>query len=93
MSVTSRAVTVSTTAVRLDTAAADKDPQDGSQIFVYNNNGGAVVLYVGGSDVTSANGVPIANATSLRFVPMMRGDALYGIAASAIDVRVLESGV
>lgn len=75
----SAAVTVLTTATKLE--ASLKSP---STTLVYNN--GAVTVYVGGSDVTSSTGVPVAAGTSLAF----DGSGLYGIAASSCECRVLE---
>lgn len=54
------------------------------------NNDSAVTLYIGfDSDVTTGTGWPVPPATSL---PMDANASLevYGIAASSIDVRILE---
>lgn len=91
MATKSRAVTVATTATRLDTA--DKtDSFGGSSIAAYNESG--VTVYLGGSDVTTANGVPVPAATWGPGMDLQPGEALYGIVAAATAaVRVIEQGI
>lgn len=84
------AVSVTTSATRLDTGAAN-NPQ-GSAIGVYNN--GASTVYLGGSGVTTATGFPLAAGTSLSVDLKESGDVLYGIVVSGtVEVRTLEVGV
>lgn len=104
MATKSRAVSVGTTATRLDTAD-EASGRRGLAIVVYNN--GAATIYIGGADVTTANGAPIAagtwgpgidlEGTSDLPAETLGGDdheALYGIVASGtVEARVLEVGV
>lgn len=95
MPTTSRAVTVATTATRLDTAAASDTSGAGQSIALYNAS--SVSIFVGGSDVTTANGFTLAAGASLSIDLDRWGGAeegLYGIVAAATaEVRVLEVGV
>ena len=87
----SRAVTVATTATRLD-STGDTDGIAGSSFAAHNNS--AVTVYVGGSDVTTANGFPVPAGTSLSDDELPPAGAYYGIVATGTaEVRVLESGV
>jgi hypothetical protein len=91
MAIDSRAVSVATTATRLDTAS-ESDSVSGSAVAL-NNNGSATV-YIGDSDVTTATGFPLAAGASISFNLDGPSDALYGIVASGtVEVRVLEVGV
>jgi len=88
MSVQSAAVTVATTATAL--AAVD---DDFSSIEVANV--GAATVYIGGSDVTTSNGFPVAAGASW-YPPqsLAGGERVYGIVASGtVEVRVLRFGV
>lgn len=92
MAYKSRAVTVTTTATRLDTAD-ETDSYGGSVIAIYNLS--ASTVYVGGSDVTTANGFPVEASTGKFSVDsQVTTDALYGIVATGTaEVRVFEQGV
>lgn len=91
MAINVRAVSVATTATRLDTAA-ETDTQPGSAVAVYNN--GSATVYLGDSDVTTATGFPLAAGSSMAFEFDVSKDALYGIVASGtVAVRVLETGI
>ena len=86
MTVASAAVTVATTATALH--AADADPQS-----VSVSNVGAAIVYLGGSDVTTSNGVPLAAGASVP-VGLNGGEVLYGrVASGTVEVRVLRQGV
>lgn len=82
---TNTAVTVTTSATALPTTPADNR----RAIVIYNNS--ASVLYVGGSDVTTSNGMPVPAASyspSLDAGPRM---IVYGIVATGTaNVRVME---
>ena len=77
-------VTVGATAVKLPTTPIDNR----RALVIYNL--GASTLYIGGSNVTTANGFPIiANS----FSPTMDAGILmtiYGISSGSLDVRVME---
>lgn len=91
MATKSRAVTVATTATRLDTTD-ETDSVSGSSLAFYNN--GAATIYVGGSDVTTANGAPVPASSWSPGFDLDPGEALYGIVASGtVEARVLEGGV
>lgn len=92
MAVKTTAVTVATTATRLDTVA-ESDDRSGSSMAPYNNSG--VTVYVGGADVTTANGAPVPAASwGPAFNEIGTGEGVYGIvAAGTAEVRVLEQGI
>jgi len=80
-----QAVTVGNTATALPTT-----PLANRKSIAVRNNSGTVTIYVGGSDVTTANGYPVLPYEGLPF-NMSSGALLYGITASGTaDVRVLE---
>jgi hypothetical protein len=90
MAVSSRAVTVTTTATRLD-ATADSGSPSVQGIMVHNN--GAASVYLGGADVTTPTGFPLEAGESMA-VDLRKGELLHGIVASGtVEVRVLEVGV
>jgi hypothetical protein len=92
MAVKSRAVTVTTTATRLDGTTDQDDAMSGQSIAIYN--GSAATVYIGGADVTTANGYPVAATSYGPGFDFSISDQLYGIVAAATsEVRVLESGV
>ncbi len=87
MSVKTRAVNVGLTATRLDTSSDVQTP-----ITFYNN--GAGTIFVGGSDVTTSNGVPVPASTWGPAFDLWPLDALYGIVASTTsEARVIETGL
>lgn len=94
MSVSSRAVTVTTTATRLDSTSDHGTPHGSNgQAFTFHN-GSAVTVYMGGSDVTTANGAPVAASSWAPGMDLTSGDIVYGIVATGTaEVRVLEVGV
>lgn len=85
------AILVGTTPTRLDTAV--EGGADGvSAIAIYNN--GAATVYLGGADVTTTGGVPVAASSWGPGMDMLASEGLYGIvAAGTVEVRVLETGV
>lgn len=92
MAVKSTAVSVTTSATRLDRVDDTGDAQAGESLAFYNN--GAVPVYIGGSDVTSSNGAPVPALSWSPSFDLGGADALYGITASgSADCRVVESGV
>lgn len=91
MAVSSRAVSVGTTATVID-SEGETDGKSGTSLAIYNN--GAATVYIGGSDVTTANGVPVAAGTWGPGMDLAARDRLYGIVASGtVEVRVIEAGV
>lgn len=90
MATDSRAVSVTTSATRLDTSS-ETDLARGSSIAVYNN--GAATVYLGESDVTTSIGYPLA-AGQHYAEDLDPGETLYGIVASGtVEVRVREVGI
>lgn len=82
MAVISTAVSVATTATVLVSSA-------GQGVAVYNN--GASTVYLGGSDVTTAIGYPLAAGAHVG-IDLERGESLYGIVASGtVECRVLKA--
>lgn len=85
MSIRSEAVTVTTSATTIATGPSDGE----SDVLIYNDSDATV--YLGGSDVTSSNGLPVVSGASAGMV-LRRTDNLYGITASGSKaVRVLET--
>lgn len=96
----SRTVSVGTTATRLDTtsdstndaAVSSGGGNYGQSIILYN--AGAATVYIGGSDVTTANGLPIAATSYGPAFDLNAKDGLWGrVASGTCDVRVLEIGL
>lgn len=91
MGLTTRAVTVTTSATEL-LSPGSGDRRAG---LVHVPSGGATV-HVGASNVTTANGIPVGAGSSLALNEATAGDAiakygLYGIVATGTqDVRVME---
>lgn len=84
------AVSVGTTATRLTTFDPKYNDSDGAYDVLIVNNGAATV-YVGGSDVTTANGIPVAAGASLS---VSREADLYGrVASGTVECRVGSMGV
>lgn len=54
--------------------------QSGASFTIYNN--GPNTVYVGGSDVTSATGIPVPSTGRLNWA-LEAGETLYGVCASA----------
>ena len=80
------AVSVGTTAAALPAS----NLSNRRSIIVYNNDASAA-LYVGGSDVSTTNGIPVAAGTFSPPVDAGSSMVLYGIVASgSVNVRVLE---
>jgi len=96
MAIATAAVTVATTATALATGGAG-----GSVAQVYDHPtvitvkpataGQGDLVFIGGADVTTANGLPLGGGISFD-VPA--GEAFYAIVASGtVAVRVLEHGI
>jgi hypothetical protein len=91
MAVLSRAVTVTTSATRLDSDFDQRDTLSGSRFACHNAS--AVTVYVGGDDVTTANGLSVPAGAQLS-IDLSIADQVYGIvAAGTAEVRVLETGI
>jgi hypothetical protein len=92
LAVKSRAVSVATTATRLDSTTDQDDASSGQAVAVYNN--GASTVYLGGSAVTTATGAPVAAGAWGPGFDLTISDQLYGIVASGtVEVRVIETGI
>ncbi len=93
MAVLSTAITVTTSATRLDSAVQSNN---GSEIITLYNDG-AVTVYVGGPAATASGatkGVPLTPGQYWELPPLWSGDAVYGITASSTaSVLVKEVGV
>jgi hypothetical protein len=97
MATTSQAVSVGAAAVALliaDNAYGWSVPGVTRRVVIQNL--GAADVFIGGADVTSANGVKIA-ANAVQVLDLETGDRLYAIQAAGAtansDVRVLNLGV
>lgn len=85
MAIVSSVVTVSTSPTLLGTGG--HSVQDLKTIIVRNDSG--VDLYVGGADVSTANGMRIPTASSIT-IDLAPNDSLYGIfSAGTNPVQVL----
>lgn len=90
MAVSARVVTVATTATRLDTVS-ESDRSTSSFAFY---NGSDATVYVGGSTVTTATGLPVPTLSWSPGFELEANEAMYGIVAAATkDVRVIETSV
>jgi hypothetical protein len=47
--------------------------------------------FLGGSNVTSANGLPITSAMAPLTIPLFPGDVLYAVASTTATVNVLQT--
>lgn len=83
----SKAITVGATATLL----ADGDESEPGQQVIVSVIAAGQTVYLGGADVTNANGLPVA--TGATSPPIMCDGPLYGVVASTIQaVRVLRQG-
>lgn len=93
MAARSRVVSVTTTATALNNLPADADGVAGSSAVLYNS--GAVIVYMGGADVTTSGattGLPVGPGDSLAVEG--HGDIVYGLVATGTcDVTVFELSV
>lgn len=88
MAVLSRAVSVATTATRIDSSEGGQSSQG-----LAVHNAGEATVYLGGVDVSTANGYPLAAGEHFS-ADLAQGDLLYGVvAASTVEVRVFEVAV
>jgi hypothetical protein len=86
-------VSVGTTATDLLADLADSGrPRPGVTRRVTLKNTTAADLFLGGSDVTTANGLAVASGATLT-LDLAHDDALYGVAAVAASVNVFASGL
>lgn len=94
MAFSSREVTVAATATELQSptdAYSDSSTGGGHELLLYNP--GPTTVYVGGSDVSTANGTAVASGERLS-TPCGQGEKLYGIVdAGTQAVRVFAEGV
>lgn len=97
MTVRSTAVTVTATATVLFDVTADDTSSTsptGAHVIVRNTSGTAK-LFLGGPDVTAANGLEVAAGAQSPTLTLSRGDALYGISDDSVSgttTRVLVLG-
>lgn len=84
MAYSSSNTTVTSTAVKLV-------PANPARTKLYIANLGAVTLFIGGPNVTTTNGLPIAATTGLYtdYAPADKGD-VWAVTTTTCDVRVLE---
>lgn len=89
MTVRSSRMTVTTAAT--DLTVIDTDFTFGSSIDVLNL--GAAAIYLGGADVTAAQGRPV-DAGGSYACDLLSGEKLYAVAAAGtVEVSVLRTGV
>lgn len=68
--------------------AIGSNPSGRKWILVFNNGSGAI--YVGGSAVTTSDGIPVPAGGSASF-PVGPGTSLYAISTATQDVRTMEA--
>lgn len=87
MSIANNAVSVTTTATRLD---PNEGPGPVGSFAVTNT--GAGTIYLGGPNVTTSNGVPLSAGQTFS-ADLAPNDALYAITASGTqDCRIMQLG-
>ncbi len=87
------AVSSSAVALNASTPTALNAPQSDPCSLLVHNADGSIVVYLGGSDVTTSNGVPLAAGVKQSVNNLAGGERLYAIAASGTpSVRVLKQG-
>ena len=77
-------MTISTAVVAIPTSTLDNR----RSIQVYNNS--TNTLYIGGSDVTTTNGIPVPSYSFSQALDMGKNMTLYGIATGSSNIRILE---
>lgn len=91
MAIKSEANTLSTTS-ELIYSAVNGASGTPAGVEVWNNDA-SITVYIGGPDVSTANGLPIL-AQSSRTVDMISGSKLYAVAASGTpEIRVFQTRV
>lgn len=78
-------MTVGNTATLIPATAVERRRH--IQIF---NNDDTNILYIGGSDVTTSNGIPIDAKSFSQGIDASSNMAIYGISTTDINIRVLE---
>ncbi len=87
MSIANNAVSVTTTATRLDPS---EGPGPVGSFAVTNTGTGTV--YLGGQNVTTSNGIPLTAGQTFA-ADLAPNDALYGITATGTqDCRIIQLG-
>ena len=85
----SEALTVTSTASRLHKAVnGHSDAPEG--VVLYVNSGGPI--YVGGSDVTTTNGMPVAIGQYFS-LDLISSEEVWAVAAGSSNVRLLRTRV
>lgn len=93
MPVKAQVVTVGTDPTRLDVASDVHGTVAMGQHLLVRNTNGSTSVFVGGGDVTTADGFEVTAGESLS-VDLTRGDSLYAVVASGtVDCAVLQAGV
>lgn len=90
MAITSRNVAVTQTATPITNL--DTDDQYGYTLLVYNTDtAGNHLVYIGGADVTSANGYPVPAGAIVPAMQLKRSESLYVVTdhTTAVNIRVL----
>lgn len=84
----SKAQTITTTRALL------LDPRRGTaskhQLYAIRNTDPSAIVYLGGDDVTTANGFPVLPDEAVT-VPVAGREQLYAVATATAEVRVLGS--
>lgn len=83
--ISTQAISVGGTATALPNSALEN-----RRALVIHNDGPGI-LYIGGSNVTTANGIPLASSEKIAFdiggTPNVK---IYAVSASSSDVRIME---
>lgn len=88
MAIQSQQVSVGTTATRLDSVAFGSMTRESCIV----RNRGSAAVFLGGSDVTTTNGLPL-DPGEFFSADIQASDALYGVVASGtVECRVMQVG-
>lgn len=88
--ITADHVAVGTTATQISTD--ERDSRAGTRILVRVPSGASVSVFLGGSLVTTSNGVELAPGESYSDA-LERGEPLYAVASQEETVEVLQGGL
>lgn len=65
---------------------------DGVRCIIYNKTSAGHAVYIGGPDVTTANGVPLAKDAYFQ-LQLETDEVLFAISSEATELRVITGGL
>lgn len=88
LSIKSSTITVTTSATALPTTAL----KGRESISIRNKDSATTTIFIGGSDVTAANGYPLDSTTPAISIDINDSVVIYGITSSGTaDARIIEA--